>query len=60
MKRLTLALALIGALVVGANAQLAVGAPFPSAVLEGFAQTGAKSWSDLAGRAVVIEFFAYW
>lgn len=25
-----------------------------------FAQTGAESWSDLQGRAVLVEFFAYW
>ncbi|HKX46425.1 MAG TPA: hypothetical protein VJP77_06960 [Planctomycetota bacterium] len=28
--------------------------------LEGFAQTEAESYSDLFGRAVLIEFFAYW
>ena len=25
-----------------------------------FAQTGAQSWSDLQGRAILVEFFAYW
>ena len=28
--------------------------------LEGFTQTGAKSYGDLVGRTVLIEFFAYW
>lgn len=28
--------------------------------LEGFSQTGAKSFDDYVGRAVMIEFFAYW
>ena len=27
--------------------------------LEGFAQTGAETYGDLFGRAVLIEFFAY-
>ena len=26
----------------------------------GFGQTKAKSFDDLAGRAVLLEFFAYW
>lgn len=28
--------------------------------IEDFAQIGAESWSDLQGRAVLVEFFAYW
>ena len=28
--------------------------------LEGFTQTPAKSFDEFAGRAVLIEFFAYW
>ncbi len=28
--------------------------------LEGFSQTGAKGFDDYVGRAVLIEFFAYW
>ena len=28
--------------------------------LTGFAQTGATSTADLAGRTVLYEFFAYW
>jgi len=37
-----------------------VGSSLPSVQLEGFAQTGAKSFDDYQGRAVLIEFFAYW
>ncbi|MEZ6015293.1 MAG: hypothetical protein R3F49_09285 [Planctomycetota bacterium] len=37
-----------------------VGDPLPEVELEGFSQTGAKSIDDLAGRALLIEFFAYW
>lgn len=36
------------------------GGQFPNAELEGFAQTKAKSFDDYAGRAILIEFFAYW
>lgn len=38
-----------------------VGSPAPEEIdLEDFAQTGAESWEDLEGRAVLIEFFAHW
>ena len=37
-----------------------VGSKMPAVQLEGFAQTGAKSFDDYMGRAVLIEFFAYW
>jgi hypothetical protein len=36
------------------------GGQLPTPDLEGFAQTKAKSFDDFAGRAVLIEFFAYW
>jgi len=36
------------------------GGQLPTIELEGFAQTKAKSFDDYAGRAVLIEFFAYW
>lgn len=29
-------------------------------VLRDFAQTGARSYDDLLGRAVLLEFFAHW
>ncbi len=38
----------------------AVGTYLTDVKLEGFAQTKAKSFDDLAGRAVLIEFFAFW
>ena len=38
-----------------------IGSRMPEVVeLEGYAQTGAKSFADFTGRAVLIEFFAYW
>jgi hypothetical protein len=38
-----------------------VGTPGPTDVeLEDFAQTEAESYDDFFGRAVLIEFFAYW
>ncbi len=37
-----------------------VGSPLPAVELEDFAQTEATSFDDFVGRAVLIEFFAYW
>ena len=37
-----------------------VGQSLPPVELEDFAQTPAKSFDDFLGRAVLIEFFAYW
>lgn len=37
-----------------------VGKPLPHAELEGFTQSPAKSFEDYLGRAVLIEYFAYW
>ena len=51
-----LALAAIGLLAPSGYA----GGQLPPVELEGFAQTKAKSFEDYAGRAVLIEFFAYW
>ena len=28
--------------------------------VEEFTQIGAETWADLQGRAVLVEFFAYW
>jgi hypothetical protein len=36
------------------------GGSLPAVGLDDFAQTKAKSFEDLSGRAVLIEFFAYW
>ena len=56
-KLIPLALGLLG---VAAEAQ-SVGKQVPSTVpLEDFAQTEARSYGDFLGRAVLIEFFAYW
>jgi hypothetical protein len=41
------------------RAQLAAGDVVPPLELADFAQTGATSFADLAGRVVVFEFFAY-
>lgn len=43
----------------GASAQ-SVGKTLGEVELDGFTQTGAKSFDDLVGRTVLIEFFAYW
>lgn len=37
-----------------------VGSPLPTPVLEGLAQTPAKSFDEFLGRTVLIEFFASW
>jgi len=37
-----------------------VGSKVPPVALEGFAQTPAKGFEDYAGRAVLLDFFAYW
>ena len=37
------------------------GSSIPAEIeLEGYSQIPARSWDDLLGRAVLIEFFAYW
>ncbi|HUR28643.1 MAG TPA: hypothetical protein VM509_10685 [Planctomycetota bacterium] len=40
----------------GAN----IGKPMPASPIEGLALTKAKSMEDFAGRAVLVEFFAFW
>ena len=37
-----------------------IGSRMPVAELEGYANTPAKSFEEFTGRAVLIEFFAYW
>lgn len=51
---------LVGALAVPADAQLGVGDRLPTIVLEDFGNTPAKAFDDFAGRAILLEFFAYW
>lgn len=59
MLRRLLALPLSLGLALAAAAQ-SVGSRIPKVELEGYGQTGAKSFDDFFGRAVLIEFFAYW
>jgi len=37
-----------------------IGKPLPEADIQGFTQSPASSLDELTGRAVLIEFFAYW
>ena len=52
------------AIALGATAMLlpasGVGDPLPPAEFESFKQINAESFDDLAGRAVLIEFFEHW
>jgi hypothetical protein len=50
---------LLAALALPAAAQ-GVGSTIAEVELEGYAQTEAESFDDFFGRAVLIEFFAYW
>ena len=56
---LGLALAVVTLCASSASAQ-GVGSKLPAIQLEGFAQTEAKTFDDYLGRAVLLEFFAYW
>ncbi len=49
----------IGLLGAAVRAQ-AVGSQLPALELEGLSQTEAASVADFHGRALLIEFFAYW
>jgi len=49
----------LGLLATPALAQ-GVGSKVPAVELEDFTQTPAKSFEDFQGRAVLIEFFAFW
>ncbi len=49
----------IGLLGAVARAQT-VGSQLPALELEGLSQTEATSVADFHGRALLIEFFAYW
>ncbi|MCP5020311.1 MAG: hypothetical protein GY930_00910 [bacterium] len=37
-----------------------IGKPLPEAEIEGLTQSPASSMDEFAGRAILIEFFAYW
>jgi hypothetical protein len=59
VRRITTLLAAGGLLATLAGAQ-DVGSRLPSIDLKDYTQTQATSFEDFAGRAVLIEFFAYW
>jgi hypothetical protein len=42
------------------DAQSFLNAPLPKVELEGYTATKAARFEDYQGRAVLIEFFAYW
>ena len=56
--KLLLPLVLLGAANIAAAQD--VGTSLPVIELEDFTQTPARSFDDFVGRAVLIEFFAYW
>ena len=63
LQRFVSGLALVVAAVLAApalSAQAFLNAPMPKVELEGYAQTKAAKFEDFSGRAVLIEFFAYW
>ena len=37
-----------------------IGKPLPAVELEGLSQCEASTFEELAGQAVLLEFFAYW
>jgi hypothetical protein len=52
--------AALAAAVLLASPVLDAGGQLGKVELEGFTQTKAKSFDDLYGRVVLIEFFAFW
>lgn len=60
LSRRLLALPLLLAGLASTAAAQDIGSPLPEVELDGFSQTAAESFDDLYGRAVLIEFFAYW
>ena len=58
MRLLTASLLLLPLYASAPSAQ--IGRPLPEVEVEDFALTEARSMTDLTGRAVLIEFFAYW
>lgn len=62
MKTLQLLLAPVAmvALVAFAPVEGVVGKSMPAIPIEGLTQTKAKSFDEYTGRAVLVEFFAYW
>ncbi len=60
LSQLLLAPVALAALLAFTPAGGSVGKSMPALPLEGLAQTKAKSLDDYIGRAVLVEFFAYW
>lgn len=61
MKLTTLGLAALACAVVSApSAAQGIGSKMPLVELEGYANTPAKTFDEFMGRAVLIEFFAFW
>jgi hypothetical protein len=51
----------LAAAILAAGSVAQVGSPLPEKVdLEDFSQTKASSLDDFRGRALMIEFFAFW
>lgn len=51
----------LAASILAASSAAQVGSPLPEKIeLEDFSQTKATSLDDFRGRALMIEFFAYW
>lgn len=50
----------LAALLAFAPAEGVVGKSMPALPIEGLAQTKAKSLDEYVGRALLVEFFAYW
>ena len=59
LSRIGFAALLCAALPALSDAQ-GVGSKVPVVELEGYSNTAAKTFDDFLGRAVLIEFFAYW
>jgi len=59
MRNLLLGIAALAMFATPATGQ-SVGKTLGKVELDGFTQTGARSYDDLVGRTVLIEFFAYW
>ena len=57
---LLLAPVALAALLAFSPAEGVVGKSMPAIPIEGLAQTKAKSLDDYIGRALLVEFFAYW
>jgi len=60
LTQLLLAPVALAALLALAPLEGSVGKSMPALPIEGLALTKAKSLDDFSGRAVLVEFFAFW